>query len=45
MKPKEDDTMWYWYVIGAVTLVMNILAFCLMASDKRKARKGLWRIQ
>lgn len=36
--------MWYWYVIGGVTLVMNIVAFCLMAADKRKAKAGAWRI-
>ncbi len=29
---------------GAVLLLLNILSFCLMAADKRRARKGAWRI-
>ena len=32
------------YVILAVLLVMNVLAFALMGVDKAKAKKGAWRI-
>lgn len=35
---------WLWILIGIVTLVMNIAAFCLMAIDKKRAKKGAWRI-
>lgn len=31
-------------VIAAVTLIMNIVSFCLMASDKKRAKAGRWRI-
>ena len=32
------------YVILAILLVMNLLAFALMGIDKAKAKKGAWRI-
>lgn len=30
-------------LLAAMT-AMNVLAFCLMGEDKRRARRGLWRI-
>ena len=35
---------WGWKAAAAVLAVMNVLAFCLMAYDKRCARKGKWRV-
>ena len=32
------------YVVLAVLLVMNLLAFALMGIDKVKARRGAWRV-
>ncbi len=32
------------YVILAALLVMNLIAFALMAIDKQKAKAGAWRI-
>ena len=32
-------------VVAIVLLVMNIVAFALMAIDKQRARKGAWRIK
>ena len=31
-------------VIAVILVVMNLLAFALMGADKRKARRGAWRI-
>lgn len=31
-------------ILCAVALIMNILSFSLMAADKRRAKKGEWRI-
>ena len=31
-------------VIAVILVVMNLLAFVLMGADKRKARRGAWRI-
>ena len=31
-------------LIFAVLVVMNVLAFCLMAIDKKRAREHAWRI-
>ena len=36
---------WYWYVILAVILVMNPVAYILMAVDKKRAARGAWRIR
>ena len=33
---------WQW--LFGYLLAVNLLAFCLFALDKKKARKGLWRI-
>ena len=30
--------------IAVILVVMNLLAFALMGADKRKARRGAWRI-
>ena len=30
--------------IAVILVVMNLLAFVLMGADKRKARRGAWRI-
>lgn len=32
-------------VVAIVLLVMNIVAFALMAIDKQRAKKGAWRIR
>lgn len=32
-------------ILALVLLVMNILAFALMAIDKKRARAGAWRIK
>ena len=34
---------WY-YILGAYVVLINIVAFCFYFIDKRKARKGAWRI-
>ena len=32
------------YVIVAYLIIVNLIAFCLMGSDKKKAKTGAWRI-
>lgn len=36
---------WYWIALLAVSLIMNIVSFALMAADKRRAAKGEWRVR
>lgn len=31
-------------IVLAVLVIMNVIAFVLMAEDKKRARKGAWRI-
>ena len=33
-----------WQLLGLWLLIVNLAAFVMMGLDKRKARKGLWRI-
>ena len=33
-----------WQLLGLYLLAANLTAFCLMGRDKRRARKGAWRI-
>lgn len=34
----------YLYFLIAYLPVINLIAFCMMGFDKRRARRGLWRI-
>ena len=36
--------MKYIWIAAAVLAVLNLISFCLMAIDKRRARAGRWRI-
>lgn len=31
-------------VLAALIVVMNVVSFCLMAFDKRRAQQGKWRV-
>ena len=33
-----------WQLLGLYLLAVNAAAFCLMGADKRRARRGTWRI-
>lgn len=33
-----------WQMLGLYLLAVNLAALCLMGADKRRARKGVWRI-
>ena len=33
-----------WQLLGLYLLVINLTAFVLMGADKRRARRGAWRI-
>lgn len=33
-----------WQLLGLYLLVINLTAFALMGADKRRARRGAWRI-
>lgn len=35
----------HWWVIPAWYAVASVVAWCLYASDKRRAREGLWRVK
>ena len=33
-----------WQLLGLYLLAVNAAAFCLMGTDKRRARRGTWRV-
>ena len=33
-----------WQLLGLYLLAVNAAAFCLMGADKRRARRGTWRV-
>lgn len=34
-----------WWLLAAYLVLMNVLAFALMGTDKRRARRDAWRIK
>lgn len=36
--------MWFWKLLGIYLLLVNLTGFVMMGVDKRRAKRGAWRI-